>query len=106
MQFNTKNVTIFREDFLYFAEICFKSFGDRVKNWVTFNEPNLIIILGFRFGTYPPCRCSRPFGNCSNGNSEKEPFIAAHNMILSHAAAVYTYRTKYQVNSLLFYYSL
>ncbi|KAL5578893.1 hypothetical protein UlMin_011335 [Ulmus minor] len=85
-----------REDFLYFAEICFKSFGDRVKNWVTFNEPNLIIILGFRFGTYPPCRCSRPFGNCSNGNSEKEPFIAAHNMILSHAAAVYTYRTKYQ----------
>ncbi|KAM3749355.1 hypothetical protein ACB098_05G178100 [Castanea mollissima] len=47
-------------------------------------------------GIYPPCHCSWPFGNCSSGDSEKEPFIVAHNMILSHAAAVGIYRTKYQ----------
>lgn len=86
-----------REDFAYFADICFKSFGDRVKYWVTFNEPNYEVILGYRSGSHPPSRCSQPFGNCSLGNSEEEPFIAAHNIILSHATAVHIYRTKYQV---------
>ncbi|KAL5578891.1 hypothetical protein UlMin_011333, partial [Ulmus minor] len=85
-----------QEDFDYFAEICFKSYGDRVKNWVTLNEPNLQTDFTYRTGKYPPCRCSWPFGNCTAGDSEKEPFIAAHNLILSHAAAVSTYRTKYQ----------
>ncbi|XP_031264936.1 beta-glucosidase 46-like isoform X2 [Pistacia vera] len=85
-----------QEDFGYFADICFKSFGDRVKYWVTFNEPNYQVILGYRLGEYPPSHCSRPFGNCSRGNSEMEPFIAAHNVILSHATAVHKYRTKYQ----------
>ncbi|KAA3478147.1 beta-glucosidase 46-like [Gossypium australe] len=76
--------------------ICFKFFGDRVKYWVTFNEPNFQVKFGYREGTFPPSRCSFPFGNCTNGDSEKEPFIAAHNIILSHAAAVHIYRSKYQ----------
>ncbi|CAH9139582.1 unnamed protein product [Cuscuta epithymum] len=85
-----------KEDFGYFADICFKSFGDRVKNWVTFNEPNMFIPLAYRTGDYPPNRCSKPYGNCSNGDSEKEPFLAGHNIILAHATAVNIYRTKYQ----------
>ncbi|XP_027338209.1 beta-glucosidase 46-like [Abrus precatorius] len=85
-----------KEDFGYFAELCFKSFGDRVKHWVTFNEPNLLATYGYRTGLGPPCRCSNTFGNCSEGDSEKEPFVVAHNIILSHAAAVDIYRTKYQ----------
>ncbi|KAF3451354.1 hypothetical protein FNV43_RR07449 [Rhamnella rubrinervis] len=85
-----------QEDFVYFADICFKSFGDRVKYWVTFNAPNVEIPFSYRTGTFPPGRCSGQFGNCSDGDSEKEPFVAAHNMILSHAAAVDIYRTKYQ----------
>ncbi|XP_062088849.1 beta-glucosidase 45-like isoform X2 [Humulus lupulus] len=85
-----------QNDFTYFAETCFKQFGNRVKYWVTFNEPNIQAMSGYRFGTNPPSRCSTHFGNCSNGDSEREPFIAAHNMILSHAAAVHVYRTKYQ----------
>ncbi|KAE9602115.1 putative beta-glucosidase [Lupinus albus] len=85
-----------QEDFQFYADICFKSFGDRVKYWTTFNEPNLQISYGYRAGILPPCRCSSTFGNCSEGDSEKEPFVAAHNIILSHAAAVDTYRTKYQ----------
>ncbi|CAA3027261.1 beta-glucosidase 46-like [Olea europaea subsp. europaea] len=85
-----------QEDFEYFADICFKNFGDRVKYWITFNEPNVFSIMAYRFGTYPPGRCSKQFGNCSAGNSETEPFIAAHNIILAHAAAVNLYRTKYQ----------
>ncbi|KAG5614060.1 hypothetical protein H5410_013884 [Solanum commersonii] len=85
-----------QDDFGYYGDICFKYFGDRVKYWVTINEPNVVAVRGYRLGTFPPVRCSVSFGNCSFGNSEKEPFIAAHNMILSHAAAVTIYRTKYQ----------
>ncbi|CAO2842582.1 unnamed protein product [Amaranthus hypochondriacus] len=86
-----------QEDFVYYADVCFKYFGDRVKYWVTFNEPNVAIYYGYRTGDYPPARCSGIFGNCSIGDSEKEPFIAAHNVILAHAAVVSLYRTKYQL---------
>lgn len=82
---------------MYFAEICFRELGDRVKLWATFNEPNVVAKYGYLMGTYPPGRCSAPFGNCSDGNSEIEPFVAAHNIILSHAKAVYNYRKHYQV---------
>ncbi|XP_050208680.1 beta-glucosidase 46-like isoform X2 [Mercurialis annua] len=85
-----------QKDFGHYADICFKYFGDRVKFWATFNEPNFQAILGYRSGEYPPFRCSSPFGNCTAGDSEKEPFMVAHNIILSHATAVETYRTKYQ----------
>ncbi|KAI9124202.1 hypothetical protein K1719_005502 [Acacia pycnantha] len=85
-----------QEDFAYYADVCFKWFGDRVKYWTTFNEPNIQLSHGYRTANFPPSRCSKPFGDCIEGDSESEPFIAAHNVILSHAAAVDIYRTKYQ----------
>lgn len=87
-----------QEDFAFYADLCFKTFGDRVKYWITFNEPNYLVSLGYRSGVYPPCRCSGSLAivTCIEGDSEKEPFVAAHNIILSHAAAVDIYRTKYQ----------
>ncbi|KAK1280007.1 Beta-glucosidase 47 [Acorus gramineus] len=85
-----------QEDFAYYADVCFGAFGDRVQYWATFNEPNIIAMQGYRTGLYPPSRCSKPFGNCTYGDSEKEPFIVAHNIILSHMKAVKIYRTKYQ----------
>ncbi|PRQ28504.1 putative glycosidase [Rosa chinensis] len=86
-----------QEDFRYYANICFKFFGDRVKYWSTFNEPNVVAIRGYMSGIHSPSHCSLPFGNCTVGDSEREPFIAAHNIILSHPAAANIYRTKYQV---------
>ncbi|XP_065878222.1 beta-glucosidase 47-like [Euphorbia lathyris] len=74
-----------QEDFKHYADICFRCFGDRVKYWATFNEPNIVASRGYRSGIFPPAHIS-----------ETEHFIAAHNMILSHAAAVDLYRTKYQ----------
>ena len=71
-----------------------------MKYWFTINEPNMQVTLSYRLGCHPPAHCSQPFGNCSQGNSEEEPFIAAHNLILSHATAVDIYRTKYQVVTL------
>ncbi|KAJ9563257.1 hypothetical protein OSB04_008417 [Centaurea solstitialis] len=71
-----------QEDFVLFAETCFKSFGDRVKYWVTINEPNAFVEMAYELGVYPPAHCSQPFGNCLAGNSDVEPLRAMHNMII------------------------
>ncbi|KAK9152655.1 hypothetical protein Sjap_000135 [Stephania japonica] len=84
------------KDFAHFADVCFRSFGDRVKYWVTINEPNHLADFAYLRGTYAPGRCSAPFGNCSRGNSEVEPLIVVHNMILSHFKAAEIYRKNYQ----------
>ncbi|KAJ3680037.1 hypothetical protein LUZ60_016315 [Juncus effusus] len=83
-------------DFGYYAEICFKAFGDRVKYWATFNEPNVMVKKGYLVGTYPPLRCSQPFGTCHAGDSDTEPYLAVHNIVLAHATAVEIYKRKYQ----------
>ncbi|KAI4347241.1 hypothetical protein L6164_008069 [Bauhinia variegata] len=84
------------KDFADYADFCFKTFGDRVKNWMTFNEPRVVAALGYDTGFFAPGRCSKAFGNCSAGNSATEPYIVAHNLILSHEAAAQRYREKYQ----------
>ncbi|CAN6333344.1 unnamed protein product [Urochloa humidicola] len=86
------------EDFAAYADACFREFGDRVKHWTTINEPDVVSIAAYDAGNFPPGRCSVPFGaiNCTEGNSTVEPYIAVHNFILAHAAAVKLYREKYQ----------
>ncbi|CAI9097061.1 OLC1v1033360C1 [Oldenlandia corymbosa var. corymbosa] len=34
-------------DFAVFAETCFEEFGDRVKHWITFNEPRTVAVQGY-----------------------------------------------------------
>uniref|UniRef100_A0A0D6R1T5 beta-glucosidase n=1 Tax=Araucaria cunninghamii TaxID=56994 RepID=A0A0D6R1T5_ARACU len=80
------------DDFANYANVCFTLFGDKVKHWITINEPNLQASLGYDLGIFPPGRCSSPFGNCSQGNSSTEPYIAAHYQLLSHASAVAIFR--------------
>nr|GMD75788.1 beta-glucosidase 44-like [Ipomoea batatas] len=80
------------EDFADYAEFCFKTFGDRVKNWFSFNEPRVVAALGYDTGFFAPGRCS----NCTEGNSATEPYTVAHNLILCHAAAAKRYHNKYQ----------
>ncbi|XP_062077487.1 beta-glucosidase 17-like isoform X2 [Humulus lupulus] len=83
-------------DYLEYSNFCFKTFGDRVKFWVTMNEPNGLCINGYNNGIMAPGRCSNYIGNCSSGHSATEPYIAAHHMLLAHAATVRLYRVKYQ----------
>ncbi|XP_059067823.1 cyanidin 3-O-glucoside 7-O-glucosyltransferase (acyl-glucose)-like [Cryptomeria japonica] len=90
-----------REDFRAFAEVCLREFGDRVKHWTTFNEPNAFPTLSYDIGWWPPERCSYPFGyfgNCSAGDSTVEPYIVGHHVLLSHAEVVEVYREKFQTN--------
>ncbi|KAF5455247.1 hypothetical protein F2P56_024846 [Juglans regia] len=85
-------------DFTFYAEVCFREFGDRVFYWSTVNEPNVYVLGGYDQGFTPPQRCSPPFGvfSCSKGNSSSEPYTAAHNILLAHASAARLYMTKYK----------
>ncbi|KAL7103590.1 hypothetical protein ACP275_08G189000 [Erythranthe tilingii] len=87
---------LMQEEFVHLAETCFKYFADRVKYWITINEPNLFSEMGYERATYPPARCSPPFGNCATGNSDSEPLIVAHNMLLGHAKAAKLYRDQFK----------
>ncbi|MES2592681.1 MAG: GH1 family beta-glucosidase [Bacteroidota bacterium] len=40
--------------FAEFAELCTKHFGDRVKNWMVFNEPMAFTALGYMLGIHAP----------------------------------------------------
>lgn len=85
------------EDFQKYASTCFHAFGDRVKYWITFNEPHNFAIQGYDSGLQAPGRCSilgRIF--CKNGKSSVEPYIVAHNMLLSHAVTYHTYQKHFK----------
>ena len=92
---------IFRNDFQDYVELCFKEFGDRVKYWITLNEPLSYSRGGYAVGSYAPGRCSKWLNlNCTGGDSGTEPYLASHYQLLAHAAAVQVYKKKYQVFSL------
>ncbi|CAA2998238.1 beta-glucosidase 40-like [Olea europaea subsp. europaea] len=85
------------KDYAVYAETCFKEFGDRVKHWITFNEPHTFAVQGYDIGLEAPGRCSILLHSfCRAGNSATEPYIVGHNVLLSHAAAVDIYKKKYQ----------
>ncbi|KAK4486160.1 hypothetical protein RD792_008828 [Penstemon davidsonii] len=84
-------------DFEEFADLLFREFGDRVKKWLTVNEPWCFSNLGYAAGIFAPGRCSEWVGrNCAGGDSATEPYIVTHNQLLAHATVVKLYRTKYQ----------
>ncbi len=68
-----------------YAEICYKNFGDRVKNWITLNESWVVAILGYGEGIFAPGR-----------KSKDEPYKVGHQLLRAHGKAVQLYRNKYQ----------
>jgi beta-glucosidase len=93
------------DDYKSYAEVCFREFGDRVKHWITFNEPFSFCQGGYASGVFAPGRCSSwEQGNCSVGDSGTEPYTACHHQLLAHGETVRLYKEKYQVmeNPLIF----
>lgn len=68
-----------------YAAVCFEHFGDRVKHWITFNEPWVVSILGYGQGIFAPGRVSND-----------EPYLAAHTILRAHGMAVREYRERFQ----------
>ncbi|CAA7016014.1 unnamed protein product, partial [Microthlaspi erraticum] len=81
------------EDYTNYAELLFQRFGDRVKHWITLNQPYSLATKGYGDGSYPPGRCT---GCEFGGNSATEPYIVAHHQLLAHATTVALYRERYK----------
>ncbi|XP_048231355.1 beta-glucosidase 24 isoform X2 [Ricinus communis] len=79
-----------------YAELCYQRFGDRVKHWITLNEPFVFSTHSYESGSLAPGRCS-PWVNraCQAGNSATEPYIVSHHLLLAHAAAVDIYKKQH-----------
>ncbi|KAF8999138.1 beta-glucosidase 1A [Cyathus striatus] len=82
-------------DFVHYSKVCFDAFGDIVKHWITINEPWCVTTLGYGYGVFAPGRSSNR-QRSDEGNTSTEPWIVAHNLILSHGYAVKLYREQFQ----------
>lgn len=69
--------------FAEYAQLMFRALDDRVEMWATLNEPWVVVDAGYLHGTLAP----------GHRNLFEAP-IAAHHLLLSHAAAVEAYRAE------------
>ncbi|XP_032335258.1 lactase-phlorizin hydrolase isoform X1 [Camelus ferus] len=81
-----ENETIVQR-FKEYAEVLFQRLGDKVKFWITLNEPFVIANQGYGYGTAAPGISFRP------GTA---PYIAGHNLIKAHAEAWHLYNDVYR----------
>jgi beta-galactosidase len=63
--------------FADYAELVFNRLGDRVRYWLTLNEPWVVVVAGYFDGIHPPGIKDRALG-----------YRVGHNLLRAHAAAV------------------
>lgn len=68
-----------------YANLLFERFGDRVKKWITFNEPSAFCLQGYGGGSAAPMVEANGIGE----------YICANNVLKSHAAAYRLYQKRY-----------
>ena len=70
------------EAFIEYADVVTRALGDRVKNWITFNEPWVSAFVGYEHGHHAP------------GLTDRAAAIAAsHHLLLAHGLSVPIVRT-------------
>lgn len=74
------------DNFNDYARTCFEAFGDRVKFWLTFNEPSVTCWLGHGIGEHAP-GIKDPLSS---------PFQAGHTIIRAHSKAFHTYDKEFR----------
>lgn len=76
------------KDYTRYSRVCFEAFGDRVKHWLTINEPWCVAVLGYGRGVFAPGRSSDR-ERCPEGDSSVEPWMYVYTAIAkidSHCA--------------------
>ncbi|SDK48402.1 glycoside hydrolase family 1 protein [Alkalibacterium thalassium] len=69
------------EDFTRYADILFQRYNNKVKYWVSLNEQNIFIMLGYRMAAHPP-----------NVVDEKRMYQANHIANLANASVIRRFR--------------
>ncbi|XP_062537023.1 myrosinase 1-like [Armigeres subalbatus] len=77
---------LFVEYFKIYADVLFKNFGDRVRYWITHNEPYDFCVEGYGYGTDGPMVHAPGVGE----------YLCAHHVLLSHAAVYHLYDDNYR----------
>lgn len=72
--------------FFDYADLCFNTFGDRVKLWITFNEPYEICEDGYGDEKKAPAISSHGVGN----------YLCGDTLLKAHAEAYHLYNTTYR----------
>lgn len=76
------------DSFKGYADVLYDNFGQRVKRWITFNEPYIFCIDGYSSGSKPPLVKLPGVGE----------YVCGHHMLQAHAAAYHLYNDKYRQN--------
>jgi len=76
--------------FTDYARVAFEAFGDRVKHWITINEPWTAAVNGYGTGVHAPVHFSNP----------NQTYTVGHHMLLAHAEVVALYRSQFQPTQL------
>lgn len=71
--------------FKAYANLLFKRFGNRVKYWMTFNQPRQFCIDGYDDGSNPPAVHFNGVGG----------YICIHNILKSHAVVYHLYKNSF-----------
>jgi len=69
--------------FAEYSDLMFRTLGDRVPYWVTFNEPWVISFLGYANGQMAP-----------GISDHTQAYQTAHNLLVAHGKAVQAFRTR------------
>ncbi|XP_041845673.1 beta-klotho [Melanotaenia boesemani] len=69
-----------------YAAFCFRTFGSRVRYWLTMHNPYLVAVQGYGTGLHAPGEKGGTLGSLT----------AAHNLIRAHAKAWQTYNTHFR----------
>ena len=75
--------------FQEYAYLAFNEFGDRVKLWITINEPWVIAIAGHLTGEHAP-------GIKQNYGNENYEYLSGHNLLRAHAKVYRMYQKEFQ----------
>lgn len=70
------------DHFVRYAKICFDAFGDRVKKWITINEPWSVVAGQYIIGHFPP----------NITYDIHKAVLAMHNMMVAHAKTVQAFK--------------
>src|SRR3546814_11670502 len=67
--------------FAEYATLCAMRFGDRIKQWIPVNEPNVASLMGYALGMHAPGKALM-----------FDALPAAHHVLLAHGQAVHALR--------------